>query len=171
MPSCKDSLSENKKDLIPLETLLYITCFIPETRTTVLIPKCIQTWSSSSCAWTFWWSVFLLSSPPTWSRLVQCNHFLVVSKFYLSKSQDPQLRALGCLIYVINLWVLPLFSEKGIFYRRRWLLLPYMILQVLWMLSIILPVLFLDDVSPLVCLLLVPWTCSLTLVRQLSWCL
>ena len=94
MPSCQDPLSWDKKDLIPLETLLYITCFIPETRTTVLIPKCIQTWSSSSCAWTFWWSVFLLSSPPTWSRLVQCNHFLVVSKLIWVLRRTPSLEPL-----------------------------------------------------------------------------
>ena len=80
-------------------------------------------------------------------------------------SNDSKIRATVLLTYLMTTTVLHMLAQIGVFSRRVRLLLPFMIFQVLRMDFVLFSVPFLG-ISPLVLLLLVPWTWTTLLVRS-----
>ena len=93
---------------------------------------------------------------------MDCNHSL--GSFHLAVTQETKILS-GLLIYSLTSLVLGLLVQYGLYSRRRWLLMPHMIFLSLLMMPVILSVLMFGF-SPLVYLILLPWTCILTLVRS-----
>ena len=91
-----------------------------------------------------------------------CDHLIVVS-ILTGVTQDTKALC-GLLIYSLTSLVLGLLVQHGLRSRRRSFLLPHIIFLSVLMMPVILSV-FMFGFSPLVYLLLLPWTCILTLVR------
>ena len=72
---------------------------------------------------------------------------------------------IGLLSYSITSLTLNALLQFGLYTSRRMLMVPYMTFLSLLMMSAIIAVLFFGF-SPLVYLILLPWTCILTLVRK-----
>ena len=100
---------------------------------------------------------------------IQVSGFLCsFSNLYVFPTQDAKI-LIGLLSYSITSLTLNALLQFGLYTSRRMLMVPYMTFLSLLMMSAIIAVLFFGF-SPLVYLVLLPWTCILTLVRK-KYCL